>query len=164
MDESIDDLDQIVTKLPKVMPGTVEMVTTHLKPGGDYYLDKLEYLALTNYVLYRFIDAYSRGTTYPDETVHTALLAYSLLEEEAGKVPVITKQVTDRVEEERFFSTEQEFASPILHRVANENPHYFNALASHINTSNDHGMNWITVALMYSLFEKQAELNKLKIN
>lgn len=164
MDESAAELDQLVTEMPKVMPDTIEMVTAHLKPGDDYYLDKLEDMAITNYYLYRFLNTYSRGTTYPDEALHTALLTYSLLEEEAGKVPVITKQATDKVEEEKFSKTEQEFASPIIRRITNDNPHYFKALAAYISTSNDHEMNWETAVLFYRLFEKQAELNKLKIN
>jgi hypothetical protein len=164
MDESTVELDQLVTELPKVLPDTIDMVTYHLRPEDDYYSEKIEYMKMTNNYLSRYLNAYSNTTTYPEETVRTALLAYSLLEEEAGKAPIVTRKAARAVENESLDLEAASFAWPILDRIRRNNIFYYNALQDYIHQTKDPGGNWYTAALFHRLFEKQAELNKLKIN
>jgi hypothetical protein len=160
----LEELVIPVSELPLVRLETVEMVFFHLDPGSDYYVEKLEYMAMTNNCFYSFLDSYSKATLLPHETLHTALLSYCMLEEEAGSVPVITRKVIELVKDENEGLSEHGFAFPILNIIRRSNIFYYNALESYIGSSRDCSGNWFTAALVYRLFERQAELNRQILN
>lgn len=163
MAKSLEELIVPMTELPLVRLDTIDLVTNILIPGEYYYEETLEQMSVTNKKLYNFLREYSRHTGWPNETKHTVLLSYSLLEEEE-QAPKVSRKAAMRVRDEIKELGMPEFTSLVKGQMQRKNIFYYNALDSYISDSHDSETNWNTAALFYRLFEKQAEVNRLKIN
>ena len=156
-------LDDLVTEIPAVGIATVKYVEHRMLNEEGYGKVSVKRIMKENQNLGEFLSEYAEKYTENEFIFHMGVSIYNILKKE-GKLPRLTIEAMEEVTKEYENSSGNKYIHNIVQRLREQNPcliEFVNTLSSY---SNKPEATMTAGVLTYRLLEKQAELNKLKIN
>ena len=163
MAELSDIVIDTVTEIPQVKKESSDYVLGRIYSKSNYGKETTDQILKDNFVVVHFLTNYFHDDDSTRSALYMGLAIYGMLKLEA-KLPKVTFEAVKRVLTEYQHQKRDDYIFGVLFKIRKRDP----VLADFINNFSEVFDNPMPAfeggLLVYRFMEKQAEMNKLKIN
>ena len=160
----MQDLSDLVTEMPVINDNIIRQIIRTGNYDKDFCKISADYLEADNPHARSYLLYHAKETREPNSIRDIGTLIYRMLKMK-GEVPRVTQKAVSDVEKEYEKNKGEFYAIDLLSHLKDKNPSIYKLVISGAKKLPCRPMSTIrTLTLFYRVFERQAELNKQKIN